>query len=113
VENGDVKFSVRSAPFDGDANQLLDQIQTTSDALNRGRGVHVTGQHTTIVTDQGTQGVLARVTGPQKGGVIATFVSGGLGVEAEATGASQTGSEPTAAVLRMIRSIRFPAEATQ
>jgi hypothetical protein len=113
VENGYVKFTVRTAPFDGEADKLLDQIETTSDALNRGRGVHVTGQHTTIVTDQGKQGAIARVTGQQKAGVIAAFVFDGQGVEAQATGPSETDSEPTAAVFRMIRSIGYPGEARQ
>ncbi len=113
VEDGDVKFTVKTAPFDGDANKLLDQIETTSDALNRGRGVRVTGEHTTIVTDQGKQGTTARVAGPQTGGVIAAFVFDGRGVEAVATGPSDSAPEPTAAVFRMIRSISHPGEGKQ
>ena len=105
VVSGDVTFTVRTGLFQGDANALLDQIEKTSDALNRGRGVHVTGQHTTIVTDQGKQGATARITGPQQGGIIAAFVFDGRGVEAEATERSDGGPEPTADVVRMIRSI--------
>jgi hypothetical protein len=108
VEHRAVKFTVRTGPFDGDANKLLDQIETTSEALNRGRGVHVTGAHTTIVTDQGKQGATARVTGPHTGGVIAAFVFERRGVEAVATGPSDAGPELTAAVFRMIRSISHP-----
>ena len=70
-------------------------------------------QGATIVTDQGQQGAIARVTGPQRGGVIAAFVFNGQGVEAQVTGPSETGSEPTAAVFRMIRSISYPAQAGQ
>ncbi len=110
VEDAAVKFTVHTAPFDGDADKLLDQIETTSEALNRGRGVHLTAAHSTIVTDQGKQGATARVTGPHTGGVIAAFVFEGRGVEAVATGPSDTGPEPTAAVFRMIRSISFPGE---
>jgi hypothetical protein len=113
VEDGQVKFTVRAAPFHGDANKLLDQIETTSDALNRGRGVHVTGKHTTIVTDRGEQGATARVTGPQTGGVIAAFVCDGRGVEAVATGPSDAGQESAAAVFRMIRSISCPGKGKQ
>jgi len=113
VEDGEVKFTVQTAPFDGDANKLLDQIETTSDALNRGRGVHVTGEHTSIVTDQGKQGATARVTGPQTGGVMAAFVFDGRGVEAVATGPSDTGPDTTAAIFRMIRSIGHPGEGKQ
>ncbi|HWS92461.1 MAG TPA: hypothetical protein VN255_17610 [Mycobacterium sp.] len=110
VQDKAVKFMVHTAPFDGDANKLLDQIEMTSEALNRGRGVHVAGAHTTIVTDQGKQGATARVTGPRTGGVIAAFVFNRRGVEAVATGPSDTGPEPTAAVFQMIRSISQPGE---
>jgi hypothetical protein len=105
VEQKAVKFTVKTGRFDGDANKLLDQIETTSEALNRGRGVHVAGAHTTIVTDQGKQGATARVSGPHTGGVIAAFVFDGRGVEAVGTGPSDTGPELTSAVFRMIRSI--------
>jgi hypothetical protein len=105
VEHGAMKFKVRTGKFHGDANQLLDQIETTSEALNRGRGVHVTGSPTTIVTDQGKQGARVRVTGPHTAGLIAAFVFGGRGVEAVATGPSDVGAEPASMVLRMIGSI--------
>ena len=105
VENGALRFRVHTGRFDGDADKLLDQIETTSEALNRGRGVHVTGEQTTIVTDQGMEGATVRVTGPHTGGVIAAFVFDGRGVEAVATGPSGTGAQPTATIFRMIRSI--------
>jgi hypothetical protein len=110
VENGALRFRVHTGRFDGDANKLLDQIETTSEALNRGRGVHVTGEQTTIVTDQGMQGATVRVTGPHTGGVIAAFVFEGRGVEAVATGPSDTGPQPTATIFRMIRSISRTGE---
>ena len=110
VEDGAMKFRVRTGPFHGDADQLLDQIETTSEALNRGRGVHVTGAPKTIVTDQGKQGATVRVTGPHTAGLIAAFMFGARGVEAVATGPSDAGSEPTATVLRMIRSISQTGE---
>ena len=110
VEDGALKFTVRTGQFHGDADQLLDQIETTSEALNRGRGVHITGAPTTIVNDQGKQGATVRVTGPHTAGVIAAFVFDTRGVEAVATGPSDTGSEPTATVFRMIRSISGPGE---
>jgi hypothetical protein len=110
VEDGAMKFTVRTGQFHGDATQLLDQIETTSEALNRGRGVHVTGAPITIVTDQGKQGASVRVTGPHTAGVIAAFVFGARGVEAVATGPSDAGAEPTATVLRMIGSISQTGE---
>ena len=105
VVHANVTFTVRTAPFHGDSDALLNQIERTSDALNRGRGVHVTGRHTTIVTEQGKQGVTAQVTGPQTGGIIAAFVFDHRGVEAEGTGPSDNGPEPTSAFINMIRSI--------
>lgn len=113
VESGPLKFTVRTGLFRGDADQLLDQIETTSEALNRGRGVHVTGGPTTIVTDQGKQGASVGVTGPHTGGVIAAFVFGDRGVEAVATGPSDTRPEPTSTVFQMIRSIRHPGQGKQ
>ena len=105
VEDKAVKFTVHTAPFDGEANKLLDQIERTSEALNHGRGARVASAHTGIVTDQGKQGATARISGPHTGGVIAAFVFDGCGVEAVAVAPSDTGPEPTAAVIRMIRSI--------
>ena len=113
VEDKAVKFTVHTAPFDGDANKLLDQIERTSEALHHGRGVQVAGAHTGIVTDQGKQGATARVSGPHTGGVIVAFVFEGCGVEAVAVGPSDTGPEPTAAVIRMIRSISYSGQGKQ
>ena len=113
VEDGAMKLTVRTGQFHGDANRLLDQIETTSEALNHGRGVHVTGRPTTIVTDQGKQGARVRVTGPHTAGIIAAFVFGGRGVEAVATGPSDAGAEPAATVMRMIRSISQTGEGKQ
>ena len=106
VEDGALKFTVRTGSFHGDADQLLDQIEATSDALNQGRGVHITGAPTTIVTAAGKQGATVRVTGPHTAGLIAAFVFDDRGVEAVATGPTDAGAEPSAAVLRMIGSIK-------
>ncbi len=105
VEDGALKFTLRTGTFRGDAGQLLDQIQTTSEALNQGRGVHITGAPATIVTAQGKQGATVRVTGPHTGGLIAAFVFADRGVEAVATGPTDAGTDQSAAVLRMIGSI--------
>jgi hypothetical protein len=110
VEDGPRKFTVRTGEFHGDARQLLDQIETTSEALNRGRGVRVTGAPTTVVTEQGKLGASVRVTGPHIAGLIAAFVFGTRGVEAVATGPSDAGSESTATVLQMITSISQTGE---
>jgi hypothetical protein len=105
VEDGAVKFTVRTGSFNGDADQLLDQIKATSEALNQGRGVRVTGAPKTIVTAEGKQGAAVQVTGPHTVGLIAAFVFGSRGVEAVATGPTDAGTEPSTTVLRMIGSI--------
>lgn len=110
VQSDAVKFTVHTAPFRGDANQLLDQIEKTSEALNRGRAVQVMSARTTIATTEGKLGATARITGPNTGGVIAAFVFGDRGVEAVATGPSDTGTESVAAIFRMIRSISRSGE---
>jgi hypothetical protein len=111
VEDGALKFTLRTGPFQGDADQLVDQIEATSDALNQGRGVHITGAPTTIVTAAGKQGATVRVTGPHTAGLIAAFVFDGRGVEAVATGPTDAGPEPSDAVLRMIGSINESKQA--
>jgi hypothetical protein len=105
VEHGALKFTVRTGPFHGDTVQLLDQIEATSEALNRGRGVRINSTPTTVITTQGKEGASVHVTGPHTSGVIAAFVFGDRGVEAVATGPSDAGTEPSVAVLRMIDSI--------
>jgi len=112
VEDGAVKFTVRTGSFHGDADQLLDQIKQTSEALNQGRGVRVTGAPRTIVTAEGRQGAAVQVAGPHTVGLIAAFVFGSRGVEAVATGPTDAGTEPSTTVLRMIGSISH-SEGTQ
>ena len=113
VEDGALKFTLRTGPFHGDADQLVDQIEATSDALNQGRGVHIAGTPATIVTVAGKQGATVRVTGPHTAGLIAAFVFDGRGVEAVATGPTDAGPEPSAAVLRMIGSINESKQAVR
>lgn len=110
IEDGALKFTLRTGSFRGDADQLLDQIQTTSDELNRGRGVHITGTPATVVTAQGKQGATLRVTGPHTRGLIAAFVFGDRGVEAVATGPTDADTTQSAAVVRMIASIKGPEQ---
>jgi hypothetical protein len=110
VEDGALKFTVRTGAFHGDADQLLDQIEATTDALNQGRGVHITGAPATITTAAGKQGATVRVTGPHTAGLIAAFVFGERGVKAVATGPTDAGAEPSAEVLRMIGSINQTAQ---
>lgn len=113
VEDGALRFTVHTGLYHGDADQLLGQIEATSEALNRGRGVRITGAPTTLSTTAGKHGATVHVTGPHTSGVIAAFVFGDRGVEAVATGPSDSGTEPSAAVLRMIGSISHISEGKQ
>ena len=73
VEDGALKFTVRTGPFHGDADQLVDQIEATSDALNQGRGS--TSPAARHDRDRpGKQGATVRVTGPHTAGLIAAFI---------------------------------------
>ncbi|HTQ16943.1 hypothetical protein [Mycobacterium sp.] len=110
VEHGALRFRVHTGLFEGDAHKLLDQIEATSEALNRGRGVRVTGAQKTIVTDHGRQGAVARVSGPHSGGVLVAFVFDGRGVEAVATGPTDISEQEAAGVIRMVRSINRAGE---
>ena len=113
VRNEAMKFTVNTAPFRGDADKLLDQIEVTSGALRSGRGVQVMSAHTPIVTAEGHRGALARVIGPNTSGVIAAFVFGDRGVQAVATGPPDIGPESMATVYRMIQSISPSGKATR
>ena len=110
VVDGGVTFTVRSALFDGDANALLDQIKTTTDALQGDGGIRITDARSTVTTDSGQSGVLTQLAGPRSRGVLAAFVFDGYGVQAIAVEpADGTGSRDDA-VTRMIASIRRDAE---
>jgi hypothetical protein len=106
VVDGGVTFTVRSAEFHGDANALLDQIKTTTDALSGERGVRITGERSTVSTESGESGVLTQVAGPRSRGVLAAFVFGDYGVQAVATGPTDDAGSQDEAVRRMIGSIR-------
>ncbi|CAM2988975.1 DUF4245 domain-containing protein [Prescottella defluvii] len=105
VVDGDVSFSVRSAPFSGDATGLLDQIKQTSEALNGDNGFRVTGTPVDITTADGSRGVLARYSGTASEGVIAAFVFDGIGVEAVATGPAEIADDSSSDIGAMIASI--------
>jgi hypothetical protein len=113
VEDGALKFTLRTGPFHGDTVQLIDQIEATSEALNSGRGVRITGAPATVITTQGKEGATVHVTGPHTSGLIAAFVFGDRGVEAVATGPSDAATASSVAVLRMIESISHTEKGKQ
>ena len=106
VVDGNVTFTVRSASFDGDANALLDQIKTTTDALRSARGIRIEGERSAVSTSSGEHGVMTGVRSAQAAGLIAVFVMGGQGVAAVVTGPNDPTGLPDDAVMRMITSLR-------
>lgn len=110
VVDGDDSFSIRSAPFKGDANALLEQIRTTTTALDGSQGFHFTSDPTDIVTARGDRGVVARFQGARSDGLIAAFVFGDRGVQVTAYGAPDATAGTAADVAAMITSIEHASE---
>lgn len=110
VEEGDVAFVVRTAPFAGDANALLEQLEEIDDKLRDDRGVHTTGEAHAIATNSGINGVLKRYTGTKTDGLLAAFVVDGTGVQVVLAGPPGELDEPAADVGRMIASITHESE---
>ncbi|MCL2535755.1 MAG: hypothetical protein FWE39_16480, partial [Nocardiaceae bacterium] len=105
VVDGDVSFTIRTAPFEGDANALLEQIRTTTGALKGSAGYHFTGEPIDITTASGARGVASRFQGNRSDGMIAAFVFGDLGVEVVAYGPPDVTDNPAAEVAAMVASI--------
>lgn len=107
VVDGDVSLRVITAPFDGDAEALLDQIKETTDALNDEAGFHVVGDPVPFQTAAGEVGVIARYEATGSKGLLAALVFDGLGVEMIATGPQDTPTETVEDIARMIASVSF------
>ncbi len=111
VVDGATTFTVRSAPFRGDANALLDQIASTTNALSGDRGIRVSGDRSTVTTAAGQSGVVTEIAGPRSRGVLVAFVFEDYGVQAVAVEPTDSADSPGEAVRRMITSIRRDGEA--
>lgn len=112
VVDGGFSFAIRTAPFTGDASSLLEQIRTTTNALNGGQGFQITGDPVDITTGSGDRGVTARFQGSRSDGTIAAFVFDDLGVEVVSYGPSDATDTPAAEVAAMITSITQSTEET-
>ncbi|EME19382.1 hypothetical protein [Rhodococcus triatomae] len=108
VEDGDVGLSVRTGPFTGDADALLDQIKDTNDAL--GSDFEITGDPAAIRTADGTEGVIARFSNPQIDGVIAAFVVDGTGIQVIGTAPLDYDESDVEELASMITSINVRTE---
>lgn len=105
VTNSGASFTVRTAPFPGDARGLLEQIKETSDALSTDKSLRVTGDPVEVTTHSGDRGVISRFSNSTTDGVIAAFVYDGTGVEVVATGPANVDHRITDDIARMIVSI--------
>lgn len=108
VVDGDDAFTVRTAPFDGDAAALLGQIETTTTALESRNGFQFTSDPIDVTTDDGDRGVAVRFQGPSSDGMIAAFVLDGMGVKVVAYGAPEVADDSTTGIGAMLASISRP-----
>lgn len=107
VVNGDVGLFVKVAPFDGDAEALLQQIRETTDALNDEAGFHVVGDPVPFQTATGDVGVIANYQATGSEGLLAALVYDGAGVEIVATGPQDTPAATVEDIARMIASVSY------
>lgn len=105
VTGSGASFTVRTAPFTGDARTLLEQIKETSDALATEESPRVTGAPVHVTTHSGDRGVISRFSSSTADGVIAAFVFDGTGVEVVATGPAEVDHRIPEDIARMIVSI--------
>lgn len=108
IEDGGVRFTVKTGAFTGDARALLSQIKETTEALDD--TVHIDGDPVVVTTEAGDRGVMARFAGPSYDGALAAFVFDGTGVQVVATGPADTERLPAEQVAQMITSIRHGEE---
>ncbi|MFD1811480.1 hypothetical protein [Rhodococcus gannanensis] len=111
VEGGGVSLTIRTGEFDGDAYELLDQIRSTSKALDS--DLVIEGNAVETTTASGERGVITRISSSQVDGTMAAFVIDGHGVQVTAVGPAGTERGQADAVARMISSIRPVEEASR
>ncbi|MGH1565262.1 hypothetical protein [Mumia sp. DW29H23] len=109
VSNGRVTVRLTTGPFDGTPQELLDQLEKTTDALNKS-GPKVTGGRASVRTDSGVTGVMARYVSASTDGAITAFVVDGVGLEVEVVAAKAAPTGDAQAVASLIRSITFESE---
>jgi hypothetical protein len=101
-----ISMEVKTAPWDGSPAELLTQIRTTTDALNRAGAAHVVGQPVALQTGNGDRGQAARYRSSDEDGLIAAFVIDGTGVEVTVTGPADVPTHPEEQVAAMLANIR-------
>jgi hypothetical protein len=104
LTDGPVAFSVQTLQWDGSPTQLLERIKRTTDALNGGHGLHITGAAHSVQTAHGDRGVSARFRGTSSDGAVVAFVIGDVGVSVVITGPPDLAGDPPQAVADMLTS---------
>jgi hypothetical protein len=120
VSEETISFAVQTAPWDGDADELLDQVLDIEDALDSVIAEDV-ADPIDIVNVDGVPGVLAPFRGTEKNGFVATYVFDAVGEDADITigvsatviGDPSTDSEFAEDVVAMLQSITYHPIADQ
>jgi hypothetical protein len=105
VADGDVTLTVKVDNFDGDAGELLDQVETTGGGV-LGGDTMVMSDRSTITSDSGDPGVVEEIGSLTTDGLLVAYTFDGVGVVAIALGPDDPSPDETDAVTRMITSIR-------
>ncbi|MGK2317279.1 hypothetical protein [Gordonia rhizosphera] len=104
VSDSGVVMRVRTAPFEGTPEDLLDQIRDNNEDLGD-LAPNIGEKAASITTTDGHRGVIADYQVPAGEGVVAAFVDDGLGVEIVAAVPPEYERESAEDIARMIQSI--------
>lgn len=72
--NGAVEYIATTGVFEGDASELLDQLNDNNEAIEGEQGFHVTSEQVSVTTTQGLTGVQEAYTGTGGTGTLTAFV---------------------------------------
>ena len=116
VSRDDVQLSIRTGPFDGDPNALLDQINKENEDLKDQRGLGRAGPKTSVEVG-GTTGVAETFTALNEKGLVVALIfevdGAELGTEVTVRGTSASIDRYQEDIAAMIDSIRLlPASGT-
>jgi hypothetical protein len=103
--HGGTSFSAITGPFDGTANELLDNILSLNEAYQSIDTSKYTSDRVTATTNDGVAGIAQGFVGVDVEGVIAAFVIDGVGIEFVVSGPPGSLEENTDAIYRMIGSL--------
>jgi hypothetical protein len=108
VADGSSALTVKTDSFDGDANALLDQLESTTAGL--AEDMSITSERVSITSDSGETGVLEQLSGASTQALLVAYVIDGVGVAVTATAPADASSDDIDAVARMITSVRMDGD---